>query len=367
MTSKPETTKSTNPPVTTELIPEHLAGSAEAWRLCDGSTGASLLRLAILRELLRSLHAEKSRCLATGKKTEAQQFRQWETRIENLRQGVDLKGELADLLRDGPIPKKRTRLIPQALLSVLTRERLERYDRKWEAEIAAEACSLGWRFWTLKAWVSIPLAEDWNRRLSERLWPNGVVLFIEAIDHPAPGPPADTGPSESLWQGQWTILLQPSFTPQDLSLDFDRWRLAALCGEEILLEMLEAAPEIPREAGVRVQAAWFSGGRTPGPSPYAELEGAVRELKLSPVLTFHLWAYPTYRRFIESKHELSSRLSNPQAAIDASLEAARQWLGNLPIVAGELRAQAERAAEVPWIRFRTTVLKDVGQRPIGVV
>jgi hypothetical protein len=211
-------TTSTAAVSTVNVTPELLAQSAEAWRLCDGVEGASLLRLAILRDLLRSLHAEKSRCLATGKKGEAQQFRHWEQRIEDLRQGVDLKGELADLLREGVPLRRRTRLIPQALLGVLGAERLQRYDRKWESEIAAEACALSWKFWTLQAWVSIPLAEDWNRRLGERLWPNGVVLYVESLKQSPPGP------SEPLWKGQWTVLLQPKYrTPDELSLDFDRW------------------------------------------------------------------------------------------------------------------------------------------------
>jgi hypothetical protein len=213
------------------VTPELLAQSAEAWRLCDGVEGSSLLRLAILRDLLRSLHAEKSRCLATGKKAEAQQFRHWEQRIEDLRQGVELKGELTDLLREDPVRKKRTRLIPQALLGVLTQERLQRYDRKWEAEIAAEASLLGWKFWVLRSWVSIPLAEDWNRKLGERLWPNGVVLFVESLqqstpsDDPARGPAGDMSfAMETLWKGQWTILLQPKYrSPEELSLDFERW------------------------------------------------------------------------------------------------------------------------------------------------
>jgi hypothetical protein len=200
------------------VTPELLAQSAEAWRLCDGVSGSSLLRLAILRDLLRSLHAEKSRCLATGKKNEAQQFRYWEQRIEDLRQGVDLKGELADLLREGITLRRRTRLIPQGLLAALGAEKLQRYDRKWESEIAAEACALGWKFWTLQSWVSIPLAEDWNRRLGERLWPNGIVLYVESLRQSPPGP------SEPLWKGQWTVLLQPGYhSPQELSLDFDRW------------------------------------------------------------------------------------------------------------------------------------------------
>jgi hypothetical protein len=145
-------------------------------------------------------------------------------------------------------------------------------------------------------------------------------------------------------------------------------RLAALFGEEIVLEMLENAQERPEPSPQKIQFGWFSrSSAQAGGSPYSELEGAVRELKLSPVLQFHLWAYPVYRAFIESELELSARIENPQPAIDVVMDGAKVWLDTLPIASPELRAHAERAAEVPWVRFRTTVLRGMGQRPIGVV
>jgi hypothetical protein len=146
-------------------------------------------------------------------------------------------------------------------------------------------------------------------------------------------------------------------------------RLAALFGEEILLEMLERGAEIEEEIGkpTEISLSWFqTSGSGNGGSPYAELEGAVSDMKLSPVLQFHLWAYPVYRSFIESKLDLGSRVTQPQAVVEAAVAGHKRWLETMPI-ATEFRNQAERAADVPWLRFRTTVLKDLGQRPIGVV
>jgi hypothetical protein len=147
-------------------------------------------------------------------------------------------------------------------------------------------------------------------------------------------------------------------------------RLAALFGEDILLEILEAAgpddEEKPSRPTLAISPGWFGARGNGGGSPYSELEGAVRELKLSPVLQFHLWAYPVYRVFIESDLDLSQRVVDPQALVEAALGGAKLWMENLPI-AKEFRNQAERAAEVPWLRFRTGVLKELGQRPIGVV
>jgi hypothetical protein len=146
-------------------------------------------------------------------------------------------------------------------------------------------------------------------------------------------------------------------------------RLAALFGEDILVEMLEtAADDVDGLGEYPVETGWFSGQDvvSGGRSPYAELDGCVRELALAPPLQFHLWAYPVYRSFIESDLELGARVIHPQPAIDAALSGARAWLQTLPIPP-ELRNQAASAAEVPWIRFRSSLLKDLGQRPVGVV
>jgi hypothetical protein len=111
--------------------------------------------------------------------------------------------------------KKRTRLLPEALFSSIPREKLERYDRQWEAAIAAEATHAGWKFWSLEAWVEIPLVEEWNKRLNESLWPHGIILFVEnASGGEAPN---------NIWQGRWNVVIHPRFRQEDLSLDFSRW------------------------------------------------------------------------------------------------------------------------------------------------
>jgi hypothetical protein len=145
-------------------------------------------------------------------------------------------------------------------------------------------------------------------------------------------------------------------------------RLAALFGEDLLMEMLENAPEYEEKPEVHAK------GFIPSPDTsanYAELEGAVREFSLPAVLQFHLWAYPHYRAFIESELELSDRVDpkNPEAVVGLADEAIRQaevWLKNLPI-APEFFKQAHSAAQLPWIKFRAQLLKKAGQRPLGAV
>ncbi len=196
---------------------ELFAQAAEHWRHCEGLEEATLLRLAILRDLMRQLHAEKSRTLATGRKGDAQGLKVWELRVEDLRGSSRLEGELMELLLDpAKKPKTRTRLLPEALFTTLAREKLERYDRQWEASIAAEAAQMGWQFWILDAWIDISNVEEWNQKLSEKLWPHGVVLFAESASSNSLSS-GSTGSDDSVnfWHGRWIVLMHPRFRAPD--------------------------------------------------------------------------------------------------------------------------------------------------------
>jgi hypothetical protein len=152
-------------------------------------------------------------------------------------------------------------------------------------------------------------------------------------------------------------------------------RLAALFGDEILLHMLEESGDRIQEetAPARFQATWFEASKEQYgfSSPYAQLEGSVHDFKLPSPLEFHLWAYPHYRAFIESGIELDSRIPGPggdagMQLVDEAVAQAEEWVKKLPI-APEFRLQAQTAAHVPWLRFRTNVLKRIGKRPLGPV
>jgi hypothetical protein len=200
-----------------QSISELIAQASEHWRHCEGLEEATLLRLAILRDLMRQLHAEKSRSLAQGSKTEAQSLKVWELRIEDLRGSLRLEGELMELLSDpAKKPKTRKRLLPEALFTTLAREKLERYDRQWEASLAAEAAQMGWQFWILDAWIDISSVEDWNQKLNEKLWPHGVVLFADNASDT--GGSISTGEGEgavNFWHGRWFVLMHPRFRAPD--------------------------------------------------------------------------------------------------------------------------------------------------------
>ncbi len=156
-------------------------------------------------------------------------------------------------------------------------------------------------------------------------------------------------------------------------------RLAAYFGEEALLEILERAGDIEESAGTpppqstfRLQKAWFA----PAPlaaaktSPYAELEGSVREFKLPEVLEFHLWAYPFYRTLIESPLDLKMTIKPGQGGGEALVQEAvtqsKAWVGRMPIRPALLKP-VETLAMVPWLRFRAEMFKKIGKRPVGPV
>lgn len=187
-------------------LPTKIEQGSLAWRDAATLPEATLLRLAILRDILGAIHAEKSVLLSRGSRQDAQGFQLQEKRLERLRQSATLPATLEEALNQDTEFKKRTRLIPDALYQVIDREKLERYDRAWEFTLAGEASYLGWKFWALKVWVEISGAEAFHRALSDRLNPNGLVLYAETV------PGSDT--SGEHWHGQWIVLLKPRyFTP----------------------------------------------------------------------------------------------------------------------------------------------------------
>jgi hypothetical protein len=156
-------------------------------------------------------------------------------------------------------------------------------------------------------------------------------------------------------------------------------RLAALFGEDRFLEMLENTgadlddePAIPEIDSKDIPfSPTGSSGSSNMRSPYVALEGAVRDFDLPAVLEFHLWAYPFYRSIIESDLDLSSALTpdsvkNATSLVDRAIQEAKTWVHKLPIPP-VMSAQAEAAAQVPWIRFRTTAFRKMGLRPMGAV
>jgi hypothetical protein len=159
-------------------------------------------------------------------------------------------------------------------------------------------------------------------------------------------------------------------------------RLAALLGEERLIELLERAgddegddeqgatePGPGRAEVIPIRPEWLTAPTAQREaSAYSELESAVGELQLAPMLEFHVWAYPHYRAFIESPLDLNSRIKGEAclALVQEAVLQAEAWMKRLPLPPA-VALQSERAAQVPWVRFRTEVLRRAGQRPLGAI
>lgn len=156
-------------------------------------------------------------------------------------------------------------------------------------------------------------------------------------------------------------------------------RLAALFGEDVLIEILENQPEPPEFPDPRKSARpSYSMSDFKNPplrgvggfgGSYSELETTVQNLRLPTMLEFHLWAYPPYRAFIESGLSLDATVAKTETTenlVKEVIEQATQWVRQLPLPP-EFSLQAERATEVAWIRFRTEMLQGIGKRPLGSI
>jgi hypothetical protein len=149
-------------------------------------------------------------------------------------------------------------------------------------------------------------------------------------------------------------------------------RLAAFLGEAELLELLETAGEssVELRSKFEIKKEWLSATpATDSTPPYLELEGAVQEMHLSSFLEFHVWAYPFYRQIIESSLELKAKIPKAHATevlellTEEAIQQAQTWIEQLP-VREDLAQQVKSIAQLPWIRFRTTILGKMGRRPV---
>jgi hypothetical protein len=204
------------------------------WKQAERHRQVGLLKLAILREQLHQIHAQKSQKMAVGAPADAHALHQLETKIEALKT-CNLRGVTWEQIVDPkPIPAPLLhREIPAETLQTLGKDKLDRFDRKWEYQLTAEAISQNWSIWTLDAWVFIATAEESHKELNDIFWPNGLVLFVE-------GAPRDShAPLRPRWKGRWFFALSPDVDPQ--SLDFTKIAGSSLDPEPPVWSLLHAA------------------------------------------------------------------------------------------------------------------------------
>lgn len=177
------------------------------------TTLEALTTLEKLRKLARSFHAKTSGALGTSDTNLAESLQVVESKLGLLRENY-----LKNIAFKPPQRKAMA-----SLFKVLGSEKLEREDRRWELAISKEAIIQGWRFWKLEAQPKIMEVEAWDKRLSEILWPNGIVLFVEASSEASViEKKLKSRKVSRTWAGAWTIVLHPELNPLGSSKQWPR-------------------------------------------------------------------------------------------------------------------------------------------------
>jgi len=177
------------------------------WNAVQEHKAVCLLRLALLRDFARKLHAERSTCMTTGNAPRTHEIEALEKRLAELRaepKTLRLENDPEALLKkpkgtSPTSPKKAAPPLPAGLPSDLTSEKLLRYDRAWELALSLEALSLKWNFWQLEAPIRLEEAESFHNSLTQLLWPKAIVLFVEGSQKKAP---------EGAWIGRWIGIVE---------------------------------------------------------------------------------------------------------------------------------------------------------------
>jgi len=165
--------------------------------------------------------------------------------------------------------------------------------------------------------------------------------------------------------------------------------LSMLLGEDVLVGLLENFPDsddikdIFKEPSPEQIAVFENLANPPPPphkperrlasprSPYQELDWSVQELHLPALLSFYIWTYPPYRRWVESKIDLGACVTSKDSPellgiIEQAAEDARHWTRQMPIPP-QMAARVDAVVKKAWLKFRADMLKTVGQRPMQPV
>ena len=229
-------------PVMVEKVLEQME---RLWNQTTGKPDGKILRIALMRELSRSLHTLRSECLALGEDGQAQDILRREEFLsqrfmEIPAQNLPLRQVYARSAA-GRAEKRTPEAppeLPAELTAVLDESKLTRPDRRWEAFLAYEAFTRKWTFWTFECWVEVEKVESFAREISDALWPRGVVLFIESSGFHR-GEPA-------LWRGKWYLIIEPAAVPATGNPD-----LAATLGISV-----KNAPRVAEETEERQGPHW---------------------------------------------------------------------------------------------------------------
>ena len=202
----------------------------EVWAQTETLPEKHLLRLVLLRDLSRALHAQRSRLIALGKREESHELRDAEKALEAMKfhrpfEEMPLESLVESWIQRskfkknedaGPTPPP----LPEDLVKTLDSKKIFRLDREWELSLIAHAVDQGWAFWSLRLAVKIMELEDWQTTFSQALWPKGIVLWTESVEQTHPRKSATS--DEPVWEGRWITAIHPKVkTPSLLKLKLE--------------------------------------------------------------------------------------------------------------------------------------------------
>lgn len=194
---------------------DHSLSNFESYETLWAETAAlpyrGILRLALLRSIHHDLHAQASHFLAIGQKDLTRSLQLWDLRVHelgkySLRENSFESCRLADFLTYADQLPQIERTLSEKLLIHLDPKKFNRSDRTWEKLIAGEANALGWHYWKMSTQMSIHLVENWNQSFSKMLWPNGIILWIDAAET------SEEIEKSKIWRGNWLIALSPEIS-----------------------------------------------------------------------------------------------------------------------------------------------------------
>ena len=173
------------------------------WADAGQAKHSLLLRLTLLRELARKLHAGRSSVLAQSG-AEAREIMAplhlLEQKAEALRATDALTGSLSECLDRANPNSPPAPLATPRMGQRLGRGKLDRPDRTWERAIAIEAEAQDFTLEGIEALVPMRQVEAWSNALERELWPVGVVLFTET---------SPTTSQANGWRGCWWTCFAP--------------------------------------------------------------------------------------------------------------------------------------------------------------
>lgn len=199
-----------------------LSKTGKLWSEAAASPDIRLLRIALIRRFALEIHARRSGFIASGDATHTDLLVRLELHLERLLEegfsGLPLETvTFEELIRKGsdpPAPRRETLQrkpdrppsLPEEFTKWLDPIRLDRRDRRWEKALAIEAHHQGWSYWQWVVDVEIHQVESWANALSARLWPRGILLYVESdgfieVD--------DANASLAYWRGRWLMILEP--------------------------------------------------------------------------------------------------------------------------------------------------------------